>query len=320
MSRRSIWVARILLSIVLVTAALLIHLQGNSHSMYEPVEMPEVEGTVPVSLETPRDTDAFTAEAPTETKLTEPEPVKHEPVSYDGRRLPILMYHHVVREGETCNEMTVTDTRLNADLQWLTENGYHTILPRELAEGKALPDKPILITFDDGYRSNYELAYPLLQKYQAKAVISIMVYMQDVCASSFLSWDMCREMEDSGLVEIGSHTYLLHNLDDRNGNFTPHGINGIQRKPDESDDNFQTRVLDDIKKSQDRIEEKLQRKVTFFAYPYGIVEPDAQPLVDSLFPVTVVTKKGTADLTDGLQNLPRWTVTMKTKLSRILSD
>ena len=288
--------------------------------MYEQVEMPEVEGDTPVSLEMLANNDTLAPAEPTESEPTEPEPVTQELVSYDGRQLPILIYHHVVPEGETCNEMTVTDTRLNADLQWLAENGYHTILPRELAAGEALPDKAILITFDDGYCSNYELAYPLLQKYQMKAVISIMVYMQDVCASSFLSWDMCREMEDSGLVEIGSHTYLLHNLDDRNGNFTPHGINGIQRKPDESDDKFQARVLDDIQKSHDRIEDKLQRKVTFFAYPYGVVESDAQPLIDALFPVTVGTKKGTADLTDGLQNLPRWTVTMKTKLSRILSE
>ena len=109
------------------------------------------------------------------------------------------------------------------------------MLPRELAGGEPLPEKPLLITFDDGYRSNYELLFPLLQAYQMKAVVSIMVYMQDVSADNFLSWDMCREMADSGLVEIGSHAYSLHNLGDLGGNFDPGGINGIQRDPEESD-------------------------------------------------------------------------------------
>jgi len=181
-----------------------------------------------------------------------------------------------------------------------------------------LPEKAVMITFDDGYRSNYELAYPLLQQYQTKAVISIMVFMQDAGVNSFLSWDMCREMSDSNLIEIGSHAYRLHNLDERNGNFTPGGINGIQRNPAESDEEFRLRVLDDLQKSHDLIEENLGRDVTFFAYPFGIRESDAQDLIGSLFPVTVVTATGTADIANGVRNMPRWTVTMNTSLSSIL--
>ena len=74
------------------------------------------------------------------------------PVTYE-LRLPVLMYHHVVHDWQACNEMTVTVGRLEQDLQWLAEMGYHTILPRELAAGEPLPEKPILLTFDDGYRS-----------------------------------------------------------------------------------------------------------------------------------------------------------------------
>lgn len=232
--------------------------------------------------------------------------------------LPVLMYHHVVPDGEVCNDMTVTVSRFESDLKWLSDHGYETVLPRELAAGDPLPKKAVMVTFDDGYRSNYELAYPLLQKYEAKAVISIMVNMQEVHADSFLSWDMCREMSDSGLVEIGSHAVQLHNLDGRGGNFTPGGINGIQRKPHESDEEFQTRVLDDIQASYDRINEELGQPPVFFAYPFGIKEPDAQELIDTLFPVTAVTAPGTADLALGLRDLPRWTVTMDTPLKKLL--
>ena len=232
--------------------------------------------------------------------------------------LPILMYHHVVPNGTECNSMTVTVGKLEKDFQWLKDHNYTPILPRDLVSGAPLPQRPVLITFDDGYRSNYELLFPLLQQYNMKAVISVMVYMQDINVSSFLSWDMCREMSESGLVEIGSHTYRLHNLDERNGNFTQGGINGIQRKPDESDEDFRSRVLDDIQKSHDLLETQLGTDVTFFAYPFGLREADAEALIEELFPVTVVTLKGTADLDDGIKNMPRYTVTVSTKLSSIL--
>lgn len=241
----------------------------------------------------------------------------HMPIPEEDA-LPILMYHHLVADGEECNDMTVTVGRMEKDLQWLSENGYHTVLPRELATGEPLPEKAVLLTFDDGYRSNYELLFPLLEKYQMKAVISIITYMQDVSASNFISWDMCREMTESGLVEIGSHSHYLHNLGELNGNFVPDGINGIQRDPEETDEAFQVRVLDDIQKSYDLITQEVG-EVTFFAYPFGVTEPDAEDLINELFPVTVVTKNGTADLRKGLHQMPRMTVTMNKELDTILT-
>lgn len=233
------------------------------------------------------------------------------------RPLPVLMYHHIVADGQECNGMTVTAGKLEKDLVWLQENGYQTILPRDLAAGEPLPDKPVLITFDDGYRSNYEYLFPLLKKYDMKAVISIITARQDCGHSGYLSWDMCREMTDSGLVEIGSHTYDLHNPA-LSGNFDPDGINGIQRDPAESNAEFENRVLMDLKKSYDRIEEELGCKPTFFAYPFGVVEPDARDYLGQLFPVTVTSVYAVADLTNGLCELPRLTVTMDTDLAELL--
>ncbi len=251
--------------------------------------------------------------------LPEPEPVMiqassqaGEPVTYDTD-LPVLMYHHVVPDGEPCNEMTVTAGRLEQDLCWLAANGYRTVLPRELAAGEPLPEKAVLITFDDGYRSNYTLAFPLLQKYQAKAAVALMAYMPDNWAEAFLSWDMCREMNASGLVEIGSHGFAIHNLDERQGNFIPGQANGVQRREGESDIDFQSRVLDDLLKSYDRIAMETGTPPSFFAYPYGKTDPDADALLQALFPVTLVTGPGkrAADLSGGLHGLPRFTVTMK---------
>ena len=232
--------------------------------------------------------------------------------------LPVLMYHHMVPEGEDCNSMTVTPSKFKADMKYLLQKGYTPILPRDLVSGSALPKKPILITFDDGYTSNYTLLFPLLQELNVKVNINIIVCMPDIPTTNFMTWDMLREMSDSGLVEIGSHTYRLHNLGGLGGNFVPNGVNGIQRRPGETDAEFRARVLDDIQKSHDRIEEELGVELTCFAYPFGVTEPDAQNLVNSLFPVTLKTNTATADLGKGVRDLPRYTVTMQTKLSSVL--
>lgn len=229
--------------------------------------------------------------------------------------LPILMYHHVVEDGAECNDMTVTVSKLRSDFQYLADNGYTPILPRDLVCGTPLPEKPVMITFDDGYYSNYELLYPLLQEYQFKATVSVIVYLIDLWAENYCTWTRLREMSDSGLVEIGSHTYALHNTD---GRFVPGGINGIQRRSDESDAEFRSRVLDDLQKSHDRLEEELGVPVTCFAYPFGAEEPDAEALIEELFPVTFITRPATADLDLGFQKMPRYTVTMEKDLSEIL--
>ena len=83
-------------------------------------------------------------------------------VSYNAD-LPILMYHDLNDGSQPCNSMTVTSQRMESDLKWLSNNGYTTVLPHELASGITLPSKPIMITFDDGYRSNYDILYPLLK-------------------------------------------------------------------------------------------------------------------------------------------------------------
>ena len=231
--------------------------------------------------------------------------------------MPVLMYHHMVPEGKDCNAMTVTPEKFRADLDVILARGYTPVLPRELAAGEPLPEKPILITFDDGYRSNYDLVYPILREYGVKACISIIVLMPDLPTDNFCTWEQLREMAESGLVEIGSHSYRLHNLGDGGGNFERDGANGVERRPGESDADFQTRVLDDIQKSYDRITAELG-SVTCFAYPFGCSDPDARVLVDELFPVSLMTVPECADLTGGLHDLPRYAVRMDTDLNKLL--
>ena len=232
--------------------------------------------------------------------------------------MPVLMYPHMVPEGQDCNAMTITPGKFRADLDIILAKGYTPVLPGELAAGAPLPEKPILITFDDGYRSNYDLVYPILREYGVKACISIIVLMPDLPTDNFCTWEQLREMTDSGLVEVGSHSYRLHNLGEDKGNYEKDGTNGVERRPGESDGDFQARVLDDIQKSHDRIAAELG-SVTCFAYPFGCTDPDAKALVDALFPVSLMTVPQCADLAKGLHDLPRYAVHMETNLADLLN-
>ena len=93
----------------------------------------------------------------------------------DSVKVPILMYHHLVSEAQT--ETDMTPALFEAQMQALQAAGYTTVSLQELVayvqDGVPLPEKPIVLTFDDGYLSNYELAYPILQKYQMKATIFV---------------------------------------------------------------------------------------------------------------------------------------------------
>lgn len=238
--------------------------------------------------------------------------------SYDAD-MPILMYHDLNDGTQPCNSMTVTAARMESNLKWLSDNGYTTVLPRELAAGVPLPDKPVMITFDDGYRSNYDILFPLLKKYDMKAAISVVVSAVDNGSTCVLTWDMCREMTDSGLVEIDSHTYDLHNPDTY-GVYKNKGYNGIQRHRWEGLRSYKARVIDDIIKSYDRIKQETGQPPSMLAYPYGISDKVALLYVHHYFPVTVVTASKTADLSHGLHELTRFSVNMDNTLDSVINS
>lgn len=216
-------------------------------------------------------------------------------------QLYILMYHSVVPDGTACNKWTTTESQLRTDLQWMAEHGYTTVLPGELAAGKPLPERAVLITFDDGYTNNYSIAFPLLKEFGAKAVISTIVGYLGPDASNFLSWEMCREMLASGLVEIGSHTYNLHE--------EVRGMPlGIQRRRGEGRQAYEERVFTNIETSIQLLESNLGRKITFFAYPYGQTDTWASAFLRDHFAVTVTTVERIANISGGLYDLPRYNI------------
>ena len=173
-------------------------------------------------------------------------------------RIPILLYHNFVTtvpdsDPDNFNYIN-TPQSFEENIKTFLENGYTIISMKELAlaeNGKMeLPSKPIVITFDDGYYSNYEYIYPILKQYNVKASIFIVTDKigQEIDDIKYLGWEECLEMQNSGIVEIGSHSKKHVFYDKRSVR----------------------ELRDDVKESYKEIEKNLGKQdLKIFAYPYG---------------------------------------------------
>ena len=123
--------------------------------------------------------------------------------------VPILMYHAVGDETWGYSDLFVRPSELENHLQYLADNGYETIFFDDLSHLEAY-EKPVLLTFDDGYDDNYTELYPLLKKYQAKA--TIFVIPRDLGKAHKMTAEQIQELAQSGLVSIQSHTWSHGNL------------------------------------------------------------------------------------------------------------
>lgn len=121
-----------------------------------------------------------------------------------GIRVPVLMYHAVDSNTWGHEPLFVDPEVMEAHLQYLVENGYDPIFFEDLNEVEQY-DKPVIITFDDGYVNNYTNLYPLLEKYQVKATIFVVTSSIRTRETS-MSVEQVKELSDSGLVSIQSHT------------------------------------------------------------------------------------------------------------------
>lgn len=131
--------------------------------------------------------------------------------------VPVLLYHHLRPEpDESDGGATVSVAAFTAQMEWLAANGYTAItveqLSRWLRGRETLPPRPVLITFDDGYRSGLTYALPVLQPYGLKASIFVITSLagHENGHRSHLTWDEMRQMEATGLIEFQGHTHDGH--------------------------------------------------------------------------------------------------------------
>ncbi|CAB1217440.1 polysaccharide deacetylase family protein [Acinetobacter bouvetii] len=207
----------------------------------------------------------------------------------DWKRPRVLMYH-MVREhidGAKFNKLRVKPAEFEKQVAWMKAQGFHFVTMQELQQnwGKH-PEKTVAITFDDGYLDNLENAFPILEKYQAKATIYVVVDRHDRDWSTYKkahhnSGELAREpklndeqvafLAHSGLVEIGSHTLTHANLD----------------KLDDA------QCLQELSDSKMQLEQLTGHAVSSFAYPFGIYSVrDVNMAKQAGYRNAVTTKEG----------------------------
>lgn len=207
----------------------------------------------------------------------------------DAGRPRILMYHMVSdhRAGARFNGLRVTPRRFEWQLAWLRRRGYRFYTVSELwRQWDTLPDRAVAITFDDGYADNLHHALPLLEKYDARATLYLVVDRHDrdwstakkahhdsgeLAREPKLSDDEVHRLLASGRIELGSHTLTHLNMP-----ATP--------APDKRRELAESRRL---------LESTFGVPVTSFAYPFGLWgEEDAALVAEAGYETAVTTVDG----------------------------
>ncbi len=205
-------------------------------------------------------------------------------------RLHAFAYHDVrdnVANVADSDRYAVSTENLIAHFSWLRANGYTPVSIDDLIAAKsgraALPEKAVLLTFDDGLVSTYTHVFPLLKLFGYPAVVSVVTDWignpepvdyggRPLDPSGFLSWAQLREMHASGLVEVASHTDDLHRGIEANpqGNLQPAAIaRRYTASGYESDAAYTARIAADLERSVERIRAKLGEAPRVLAWPYG---------------------------------------------------
>lgn len=190
----------------------------------------------------------------------------------DAVKLPVIMYHSVLMDKSSRNDYVVSPDLFESDLKYFKDNGYTAVTVNDLIDyvykNKALPQKIVMLTFDDGYYNNYKYVFPLLKKYNTKAVISPIAKLSEEYTAvgeenpsyGHLLEKNIQEMDASGLVEFQNHSYNMHSLSPRKG---------IGKKYRETDDDYRSAINNDITKAQDYLQRVTGKLPTAFVYPFG---------------------------------------------------
>lgn len=209
-------------------------------------------------------------------------------------RYGVLAYHSVVDESAAENQkhyfpQTISAQTLIKHFNWLKENGYNVISWQQVIDAEngkgTLPDNAVLLSFDDGYETMYNVVFPLLKAYNYPAVFAPVTGWLDTSAdqkiayadkmldrSVFATWAQVKEMEQSGLVEVASHTHNLHNGINANPSggqlpsvIAPEYKNGKY----ETEDAYKNRLKSDFARTVQTLVNHIGKKPRVMVWPYG---------------------------------------------------
>ena len=247
----------------------------------------------------------------------------------DATTLTVIGYHEITDEKDALiPSYAVTTQQFSEHIQWLKKNGYHFINVDQLIkahQGKyRLPQKPVLLTVDDGYQSFYQNAYPIIRKNKIPVLLAVVGSWlepsnlekvdfggEPIDRNKILSWSELKEMQSSGLVEIASHSYHLHEGVNANpqGNLEPAAISRIydpKNQSYESDSAYQQRIYQDLKKNNDLLQAHGLRSPRVMVWPYGRYNMQLVQTAKQLgMPITITLDDGADHAKQSLQNMSR---------------
>ena len=217
---------------------------------------------------------------------------------YEAVPIPILLYHHLTIDDNPENiDTTISAGAFLNHMTALKNSGFTTLFIQDLIAyingEEELPEKPILITFDDGYESNYSIAFPILKELDMKATISVVGWSvgRDTMPNGIdpiiphFTWEQAKEMIGSGLVDIQSHSYDLHWTRERE----PYR-DGVLLLENETSADYFLLMKEDNKQTISEMVVYLGKEPVAFAYPYGYADILAETVIRELgYKVTLLT-------------------------------
>jgi len=224
------------------------------------------------------------------------------PAAGESARVPILMYHHLSERPEDTSPQ-----KFRRDMEDLLRAGYTAVfledLYRFVAEGRRLPEKPVVVTLDDGYLSNYLYAWPVLKELGMKAEIAVIGWSVGLSSDGnggeiipHFSWEQAAEMTRSGVIRINPHSFNMHEFSSDG----PVSRLGVLKRPDESYREYIEAFVEDVKKIDSMIRLKLGYSSNVFVYPYGESSTLTEKLLENLgYSITLGTQEGVNEIIQG---------------------
>ncbi len=267
-----------------------------------------------------------------------------ETTSADSSTLTIIGYHEITdKKGALIPQYAITSQQFEQQITWLKKNGFNFITVDQLLkahEGKyRLPAKSVMITVDDGYQSFYQHAYPIVKAQKVPVVLAVVgkwlepkenqkVQFGDevIPRSEILSWYELKEMQDSGFVEIGSHSFDLHHgiVGNPQGSSQPAATTRLydsKTKTYESDRAYATRIYSDLKKNNEILKAHGIRSPRVMVWPYGRYNMQTVDIAKKAgMPITITLDDGANNVKQSLGHLNRILIENSTTPNDLLAD
>ncbi len=203
-----------------------------------------------------------------------------------GIELPIVMYHSILKDSELSGKYVITPDILENDIKYLQSRGYSAVSSAQLIDyvtsSAPLPEKPVMLTFDDGCYNNFEYALPILEKYGFHGIFcTVGKYTDDYTASnevnvtySYMRWIDIFNMNSSNHAEIACHSYDFHKYSG--------GRRGSKRKSGESKEEYKRIFREDTQKYIDDCVKNAGFAPTVYAYPFGEYSKESTDVLKDL--------------------------------------